>query len=43
MLRLYISEEERSLWRFDLVAVKDLPVAKGKNIKSFKIMGVPYP
>lgn len=41
MLRLYISEEERSLWRFDLVAVKNLLVAKGENIKSFKTMGIP--
>jgi len=40
-VRLCAAEEEHSLWRFDLVAVKNLLVAKGENIKSFKTMGIP--
>lgn len=41
VVRLYGSKGKCSLGRFDLGLIKDLPVAQGKYIKSFKIMGVP--
>jgi len=43
VVRQYAFKAERSLGRFYLVAVKDLPVAKEKYIKSFKMMDMPDP